>query len=590
MKKQQLLALALVIIMFVSMTACAGGGSSNGDTVFTYWISQSADSSYYSDYSENPCIKYLTSKTWGENNATLEFEFVVPAAGEERSNFNTLLATDDYADILTLSHYDGTAQDLYEEGYILDITEYVEQYMPNYLAFLDAHPEYKKTATNKIDGESRYLQLFSYMPGKPDAWSGYSYRRDWIVKYGKNPVDGSAFSGDYAEMNDDGTPNKQTWTDNVVFPSGGSHPVYISDWEWMLEIFEIALEQEGITDGYCMNIYYPGYMETGELVSSFGGGGGHWYENEDGDAAFGVTSDDFRTYLQCMNTWYSNGWIDTAFPEHASDMYYQIDLAKVAQGKVGLWFGTQGQLIGSMDTGMEHTDGMIVYACALPINDIYGTADQQHKDPYTFLTSGGSPVSIAISNKAEDKDLASLFSLLDYMYTEEGSFLATFGLNKEQYEEIQDELYTSYGLTEGAYYPTTVSQDGVQRYAITVTSNATLADAIRCVRFFALDSGEQKDSAPTAAYRECLDQWIVYENTGRFSTTFTNKVTPEDSKVINKVETNIREFMNKNVPNFIKGTKDPFSDADWNAFVNAVNKYGPDQVTEIYQRMLDELN
>jgi len=47
--------------------------------------------------------------------------------------------------------------------------------------------------------------------------------------------------------------------------------------------------------------------------------------------------------------------------------------------------------------------------------------------------------------------------------------------------------------------------------------------------------------------------------------------------------------MTKNVPSFIKGTKDPFSDADWNAYVNALNKYGPDKVTVMLQALADKL-
>ena len=71
------------------------------------------------------------------------------------------------------------------------------------------------------------------------------YRRDWLVNYGTNPQTGEAFSGEWKDGE---------WTDNVVFPSGGTDPVYISDWEWMFDIFETALQMQGMTDGYVMQL------------------------------------------------------------------------------------------------------------------------------------------------------------------------------------------------------------------------------------------------------------------------------------------------------------------------------------------------
>ena len=59
--------------------------------------------------------------------------------------------------------------------------------------------------------------------------------------------------------------------------------------------------------------------------------------------------------------------------------------------------------------------------------------------------------SFVVTDKAADKDLEALFRLFDYMYSEEGSLLRTYGLNKEQYNLTQDEFYTRIGLTDGAY-------------------------------------------------------------------------------------------------------------------------------------------
>lgn len=55
-----------------------------------------------------------------------------------------------------------------------------------------------------------------------------------------------------ADQEDAGDPD--SWADDVVFPGGGTDPVYISDWEWTFGIFETAMEALGITDSYCVSV------------------------------------------------------------------------------------------------------------------------------------------------------------------------------------------------------------------------------------------------------------------------------------------------------------------------------------------------
>ncbi len=50
-----------------------------------------------------------------------------------------------------------------------------------------------------------------------------------------------------------------------------------------------------------------------------------------------ATTENFRTYLEAMNTWYNNGWLDERFNERASDIFFRINENGTAQGMVGLW-------------------------------------------------------------------------------------------------------------------------------------------------------------------------------------------------------------------------------------------------------------
>ena len=362
----------------------------------------------------------------------------------------------------------------------------------------------------------------------------------------------------------------------------------------MMAIFQTAIEDLGITDGYPTSLYYPGYLGTGDLVSSFGGGNnGAWYKNSDGTIRFGGDEDDFRIYLQAMNTWYLNGWIDKAFSEHSSDMFYKIEDAKVRSGKVGLWYGVQNQLMGNLDDGEVLKAGMMVYAARPPINDIYGTAAQQNIEPYTIYQLGVEGNNWVITDKTDEKDIVPLLAMLDYMYSEEGSLMGTMGLNKTQYEATQNELYTRLGLTEGAYIRVPEDQargTRVYRWVETILfDGGTLQSACKPNRFFFLDRASLNLPGGTEAFIGNLEQWIWYENTGGIGGAITNQVTPDEQRIVARTQTTLNEFMARSVPPFIKGDKDPFSDADWNAYVNALNKYNPDAVTAIYQEKLDNL-
>ena len=585
---KKIIALLLSVTMVLSLAGCNSkdnGGVDPKDS-FTMWIYAGVDSSYYSDYKDNPALKYALKKIWGPENKSIAMDFIVPVAGTEVDSLNTLISTGEYPDIMDITRYTGSVKDLYTQGIVLDLTSYVEQYMPNYLAFLDQHPELQATSSYSVDGESKRLAIYTYSDKPEDLFAGYMYRRDWLVKYGTNPSDGSAFTGEYTKSNEDGSPDGDSWVDNVVFPSGGSDPVYISDWEWMFEIFTKAQEDLGITDSYCMSIPYGGSLATGDLVCAFGGGGSSWYRTLDNNCIFGATTDDFRVYVQAMNNWYKKGWLDPYFAEHASDQFYAIDDTNVRQGKVGLWQGVQGELGGRLDNGEGLTEGIVVYGASQPINDIYGTEAQKNKTPFCMLSNSLEGNFYIVTDKASEKDIASLCSFLDYFYSEEGSALKMYGLSREQYEETKDEFYTSKGLTEGAYY---IDGNGMYNTVDTIKfDGGKLGNAAAVSSLPGLNFRTLAGTAYAESYQHSLDQWVKYKNTGFFLGSILNFLSDEDRKTWNKTDTSVTEFLNRAVPKMIDGTTDPFDDANWNSYKKAIDKYGVNKTTAIFQKLFAE--
>lgn len=594
MKRTLSILLAVVLLIgCMSASAMADGDRQS----FSWWMGFIEDRSYFDGggYENNPSMEYLSSCLWNSDEGgqtKLNFTYNVPGTAAAQDNISLLLSTGDYDDLVVISYYSGSVVELYDEGIILDLTPYVEQYMPNYLSYLEAHPEFAKTAMTMVNGEKKYLQLYHYNYGQPH-WEGLCYRRDWLVKYGANPMTGEAFSGDYAVYHEDGTPDANTWEDNVVFPSGEVYPKYISDWEWLLPILKTALAGEGIDDGYCLSIPYQGYAETGEWVSSFGGGGSHWYMNGD-KIEFGLTSDNFRAYLQCMNTWYKNGWIDASFKDHSGDIFYQIDDTAVRQGKVGACIGMASIIWGRLDAGTEHTSGIVMMPAPWPINDVYGPDSAKGVEPYTLFQLGGDADSLAVTAKAKDKDLVALFSMFDYMYSEEGSVLYNVGMNAEQIAQSGTNFYERYGM-DAAYTIDGVDETGKTRYVLHPVlandqgdmNNAAKPNHTALSR--SMEQGILINPTESDQYRAAYEYWNMYINTGRFNKSFESQLSADDSAAVTKINLNVRTFAAKNAPKFITGQLDPFNDKDWNSFVKSLNKYRVEKGTDIYQSVLDAL-
>lgn len=571
-----------------------------GDSNFTYFLGTGEDSSYYDSYEKNPTLNWLMNyNTWGPSKSKVNVSFQIPATGQTGNVLTTMMGTGDYTDIIDWSYGGsiGTITDMYNNGVAMDITDYVDKYMPNYKAWLTAHPDYEKLCTNMIDGKRRNLSIWG-VNDTNSPWGGYCYRRDWIAKYGTNPKTGVAFTGGYDA--------NKVWSDDVVFPSGKSDPLTISDWEWMFDIFQKAIKTLGIQNGYCFQIPYYGY---GDFTSAFNTGSGFYLDLNTKKFNFGGASDNMREYLKLANKWYKAGYVDTKFAEHTTDMFYAIDSTKVHQGRVGMWSGLAANLNDMMDIseGKEnndsngYTNGICVYGAREPINDKYGTADMQNVDPYSFYRIGLTVSGTLISTKAKDKNLASMLSMFDYLYSDEGTMLCTAGLSKEQYEQTKDAAYTKFGLTEGAYdyvdskgqawVEGTSTGDKLWEFNNKVNLSDDVRNAMKDNRTIGRRLGAYNKSYTTrpAVYMHGINEWSEYESNFNIDSTVTSSLSSDDSKTYSSKNTTLSDLMNQYYPHFIIGDRDVNSDSVWSGFKTLLNKYKPDTVVTILQNAYDNL-
>lgn len=645
MKMKRVLSVGLVGAMALStlaLTGCGSNSSDGGDNTVSWWITMTdGNGVYYDDYEDNPAVEWLNQQYWDtengglgteEDGTPLKFTFQVPISGSETDNFNTMMSTGEYTDIIDLAMSTDTAATMVDEGTLLDITDYVEKYMPHYIEYLDKNPEQKALLTHEDEnGDTRYYEIGAIKEENDVPWGGYMYRRDWLVEYAQPTAYVWDWDSDYVKENghpavtpleeaqasgnmegwkanevteftsSEGEDPKNDYTDNVIFPSGTSDPLTISDWEWMLDAFKKAIDDKGFsgnTDAYCTTVYYPGFFGMGDLVSSFGGGTGVWSKDADQNVYFSGTSDNFKTYLECLNTWYNNGWMDTRFETRASDMFFSINQTGTAQGQVGLFYGTAaslGDAIRVTCADAEDQQKAYVMPCAVPINDKYGTDEQKYKEPDAFYQGSRIAGRIGITEALEDKSedtIAALFTFLDWMYTREGALTRSVGLSQEQIDsvDLENNLYEEYGI-EGGAYDVSENEDGKTVYTFHYDTSGDIGNALKFTRMvvgaeltgagadidYVFDKGESK------VQQLATEQWTKYTSTASLYD-YNNQFTTEQNDIYSDINQSVNDYMNQNTPNLIKNGLD-----GWDAYVEGINALHPEELTEVYQEVMDSL-
>lgn len=640
MKARKAAAFLLASVMAVSTVGLTGCGQSDtAENEFEMWIYEDdGKGTFYEKYEDNPAVQWLNQQYWDVENGGLgteedgvpvRFTFQTPISGSESDNFNTMLSTGEYPELLDLSQV-GSVQSLYEDGVLIELTDYIDKYMPNYKKLLEESAEVRaKVASYDEEGNAHYYSLAKIADGRMDPWGGYMYRRDWLVKYATptshvwdwdsayvkehghpavTPLEAAKASGNMEgwKVNEvteftkeDGDDVNNTWTDNVIFPSGKTDPYTISDWEWMFEAFDKAIEEKGFgddTDSYAISVYYMGYLSVGDLVSSFGGGNGSFYVDPEGEVSFSGTSDNFKTYLECLNHWNQEGWLDSKFETRTTDSFFTINQNGYSQGKVGMWYGgigTVGDVIRVTCADPEDQKDAYVMGCAVPVNDVYGDESQKYVAPDCMYQDSRVNNGTGLTSKMEDRseeEIAALLTCFDWLYSEEGAMVTCFGLTEEQIasSEIENNLWEENGIK--ASYEKLDNDDGTFtiQYLLDSTSELHNATAICRMEMLAL-SGHPEDghynieTGNAAVTQRTLDLWVTYTSTGQ-ATDYNGRLTDEENKTYDDINNAVNDYMAQELPKLIKNGLD-----GWDDYVAGIEKIDPQPAVEIYQHYVDQV-
>lgn len=339
------------------------------DVTLRIWSANSSLPGKYNDKNNLPFYQGLQKRTG------VKIECITPAAGQEAANFNLMVASHDFPDIIHFgwSGYNGGPQKALDDTVIISLNDVIDKYAPNLKKIISSDKDLEKSL--KTDSGKFYAFPFIREDAFQQVYRGPIFRKDWLDDLGLKL------------------------------------PVTIDDWYTVLKAFK---EKKGATAPLDMSLDYLGQALTQayKILDT-------WYYDDSGKLQYGPVQNQYKDYIAMLKKWYSEGLLDKDF----SILNQATIDANMLSGKSGATIGNASGGIGKYLDAMNGKDSKYDLAGAMyPVLKAGDTAFWGHFDPK--YSSGGN-CNAAISTSCKNIEVAARF--LDYAYSDEGKLYVNFG-------------------------------------------------------------------------------------------------------------------------------------------------------------------
>lgn len=498
------------------------------------------------DYETNDYTLWLEEQT----GIDLEFVYFSNDQTEQVTQLNAMIAGgDELPDILwNLEGVDPSLMyELGEDGYILDLTDYFEQY-----------GNYFWVAYNMVDAS----------------------QKDQIFQYGKDPSNGALYAFPrFQESQVDACNTLVTINQNWLDAVGAEVPTTVDELYEVLKKFatedpngngksdEIPLA--GIYNEYRSNI-------TEWIINAFVYCNDDVFVNAtDGEIWSPYTTDEYRQALIYMNKLYSEGLMSplTFSMTQNSEM---AALCTPADGEalVGVAGGHP------MLTFSQDDDNMYEYAPIGPLSaatDLGGYA-AWYGHTYQYCTF--------ITEDAEDPVLA--FKLLDFMCSQESVFRMRYGEEGVHWVRAEEGAVGALGT------PATITVIDSSAYGGQNNVNWHAVGSV-CVPLALMTTSYEEDGSWSSIRdgRLCYDERKLYDAAQQKDEIIYKIIyTSEENELVSSVLQQLKDYVDEARALFVSGVMDPNKDADWETYLSNLSAQGLDDYLDVtqtaYARMTGE--
>lgn len=339
----------------------------------------------YADMPTMPIIEEATG-------VHMEFREVPDSAAYEQ--FNLRIASGDYTDLMAMDYYSGGVEAAFEEDIVLDLTDLVDEHMPNYMTLVDTMDDYTLKSIYTEDG--RILRIWT-LASNVVSEQGLSYRADWAEEFGFDKLVTVDDMFDYLSA--------------VQSKYNCTYPIFIDN----------SASLEGFTGSFGAVGMNLGWTDLGMML--------------EGDTVVSsVTHDGYRKYIEAFNKFYSAGLIKDNFYNEAYgpdyiNAYVMEDNCAVTAIR-GDKFTTMTENAISPTFRFEATAPLV----------------EKEGDTYKFLmkTSHTGMGNMSVTTACENPEMALEF--MNWFYTWDGYMVTNYGEEGVcfEYNEDGDPVYTDF--------------------------------------------------------------------------------------------------------------------------------------------------
>ena len=501
-----------------------------GDNTITMWYYQPPYTTFVDSNSNFNCIDDAEAAT----GVKLEIQEVPSSTASDQ--FNIMIASGDFPDLLPIrEYYVSGLSKAYEEEIIIDINEYVDEYMPNYAAVIEALPEdvVKDTLT---DGA---MLAFSQIADGVLTQTGLVTRGDWLEELGIT-IEGQLMSLDqFTDLmrtlhNEYNTPYTWYMSATNTLPLGPA--------------FDISVPVM-MGDGFMTSVG-PAIFRRGDVLTS------SWIE------------DGFREYLQYCIDLMDEGILYKDFMSLSDDR--MAHNTAQGTGQCAIWSSGADKI----EEIALYSDDPDISFTALP----FVTADPDSTYLWKDATSRVSTnAGFSISSTCEQPELVCQWQ--NYFWTTEGALMVNFGVEGESltYNDAGEPTFD---------WQTPVTCLGVN------APNADMALELFTMKRFA--SSYMDHDRVLATFNQvalnAVELWTLADsvNDRNLPATLTNTFSIDEEEQINEYQPDLLTYASEHALKFLDGTWE-LNDENWNEYVSTIEEMGIHEIIAVYQNAYDEM-
>lgn len=499
-----------------------------GETI-TMWYYQPPYSTFVDSNSKFNCIDDAEAAT----GVTLEIMEVPSSTASEQ--FNMMIASGDMCDLLPCSeYYTAGLSKAYEEEIIVDINEYVDEFMPNFAAVRAALPE---STQNDTLTDGMMLSFVSIADGALTQ-NGLVTRADWLDALGIS-FEGEQMSlDDFTDLlrtlhNEYETPYTYYMTATTTLPVGAA--------------FDISVPTL-MGDGFMTSVGMALFHRDNQIVSAW-------------------TDDGFREYLEYALDLMDEGVLYKDFMSMEEDRMVQ----NTAQGtgQVAVWTAAADKI----EEIAGYSDDPNIAFVGLPVVSADPTSTYLWAESPSLVTN-----SFSLSSTCENPEIVCQWE--NYFWTEAGSLMVNYGVDGESLTWEGDEPRFDWQTPVTALGVNAPNSDmalelfTMKRFATSYMDNDRLLPTFTDVAMKAVELWTMEDTECARQLPQKLSKKTV--------------LTTEETEELKEYEADLLTYASEYALKFLEGAWE-LNDENWAEYVETIESMGLDNILTVYQNAYDEL-